>query len=65
MGVFMTVVTFVIGAVMREAQELRFQREQERVQALKAQIDNGTYHVSGEDIADLIIRRALADNTAI
>ena len=33
MGVFMTVVTFVIGAVMREAQELRFQREQERVQA--------------------------------
>ena len=33
MGVFMTVATFVIGAVMREAQELRFQREQERVQA--------------------------------
>jgi AcrR family transcriptional regulator len=32
MGVFMTVATFVIGAVMREAQELRFQREQERVQ---------------------------------
>jgi AcrR family transcriptional regulator len=32
MGVLMTVATFVIGAVMREAQELRFQREQERVQ---------------------------------
>ncbi len=38
---------------------------EDRVQALKAQIENGTYHVSSEDIADLIIRRALADNTAI
>jgi AcrR family transcriptional regulator len=33
MGAFMTVITFVIGAVMREAQELRFQREQERIHA--------------------------------
>jgi AcrR family transcriptional regulator len=33
MGVFMTVITFVIGAVMREAQEVRFQREQERIHA--------------------------------
>ncbi len=38
---------------------------EDRVQALKAQIENGTYHVSGDDIADLIIRRALADNTAL
>ena len=37
---------------------------EDRVQSLKAQIESGTYHVSGEDIADLIIRRALADNTA-
>ncbi len=37
----------------------------DRVQALKAQIDNGSYKVSGEDIAELIIRRVLADNTAI
>ena len=36
---------------------------QDRVDALKAQIDRGTYNVSGQDIADLIIRRALADNT--
>ncbi len=36
---------------------------EDRVQALKAQIEAGTYHVSSEDIADLIIRRALADNT--
>ena len=36
----------------------------DRVQALKAQIENGTYHVSSEDIADLMIRRALADNTS-
>jgi AcrR family transcriptional regulator len=33
MGVFMTVATFVIGAVIREAQEVRFQAEQERVEA--------------------------------
>lgn len=31
------------------------------VAAIKARIDNGTYAVSGEDIADLMIRRALAD----
>jgi AcrR family transcriptional regulator len=33
MGVFMTVTTYVIGAVLREAQEIRFQREQERAEA--------------------------------
>jgi AcrR family transcriptional regulator len=33
MGIFMTVATFVTGAVMREAQEIRCQREQERAQA--------------------------------
>lgn len=37
----------------------------DRVAALKAQIESGTYKVSGEDIADLVIRRALADNTAL
>ena len=37
----------------------------DRVAALKAQVENGTYHVSGEQIADLIIRRALADNTSL
>lgn len=37
---------------------------EDRVQALKAQIEAGAYHVSGQDIADLIIRRTLADNTA-
>jgi len=33
MYIFMTVATFVIGAVIREAQEMRFQGEQERAQA--------------------------------
>ena len=32
-GIFNTVATFVMGAVMREAQEIRFQREQERAEA--------------------------------
>jgi flagellar biosynthesis anti-sigma factor FlgM len=53
-----------IQRVTREINRLPDVRE-DRVQALKAQIDSGTYHVSGEDIADLMIRRALADNTAI
>jgi negative regulator of flagellin synthesis FlgM len=38
---------------------------EDRVSALKAAIENGTYKVSGEDIADLIIRRALADNATL
>lgn len=38
---------------------------EERVQALKAQIEAGTYSVSSRDIADLIIRRSLADRTAL
>ena len=38
---------------------------EDRVQALKSQIQNGTYQVSGSDIADLIIRRTLADNTGL
>lgn len=38
---------------------------EDRVQALKTAIENGTYKVSGEDIADLIIRRALADNATL
>jgi AcrR family transcriptional regulator len=33
MGILMTVATFVIGAVVREAQEVRFQSEQARVEA--------------------------------
>ncbi len=32
------------------------------VASLKAQMDAGTYHVSGADIADQIVRRAQADN---
>ncbi|MGI4791781.1 MAG: flagellar biosynthesis anti-sigma factor FlgM [Janthinobacterium lividum] len=31
------------------------------VSKLKAQVDNGTYHVSSADIADQIVRRAQAD----
>ena len=34
---------------------------EDRIQALKAQIEAGTYNVSGEQIADLMIRRTLAD----
>jgi len=34
---------------------------EELVQSLKSQIDNGTYHVTGGEIADLIMRRAYAD----
>jgi len=32
------------------------------VNRLKAQVDSGTYHVSGDDIADQMYRRAQADS---
>jgi AcrR family transcriptional regulator len=48
MGVFMTVATFVIGAVIREAQEVRFQHEQERAEAAltpdEIQAEHERYH---------------------
>lgn len=34
---------------------------EEVVQAIKARIESGTYKVSSEDVADLMIRRAFAD----
>jgi negative regulator of flagellin synthesis FlgM len=52
-----------VRQITRLVNQLPDERE-ERVQALKAQIENGTYKVSGEDIADLIIRRILADSAA-
>jgi negative regulator of flagellin synthesis FlgM len=36
-----------------------------RVRELKAQVDAGTYNVSSEDIADLMLRRIIADNSAL
>lgn len=54
----------VIQQVKRVVNQMPDVREA-RVRELKAQVESGTYHVSGEDIADLIIRRALADNTAL
>ncbi len=36
---------------------------QDRVDELKALVQSGKYQVSGDDIADLMIRRALADST--
>ena len=49
-----------VAELIKQLPEVR----EDRVQELKAQIENGTYYVSSEDIADLMIRRALADNTA-
>ena len=34
------------------------------VQSLKARIANGTYNVKGEDVADMMMRRYDADNSA-
>lgn len=44
MGIFMTVATFVIGAVVREAQEVRFQQEQERVEASMTEEEKQAEH---------------------
>ena len=49
-----------VRRVVKLVKELPETRE-DRVQALKAQIESGTYQVSGEEIADLIVRRAFAD----
>lgn len=51
-----------IQAVKRELSRVSDVRE-ERVNALRNQLANGTYNVSSSDIADLMIRRTLADNT--
>ena len=34
------------------------------VASLKSQIDSGTYKVSGSDVADMMMRRIAADNSA-
>ena len=46
-----------VVALLEETPDTR----EDYVQTLKAQIESGTYEVSGEDIADLIIRRSFAD----
>ena len=56
MGILMTVTTFVIGAVIREAQEIRFHHAEERAQAgLTAEeirADRERYHQWFEDSGD-------------
>lgn len=49
-----------IQRVTKQVQSLPDVRE-DLVQSLKERIENGTYNVSGMDIADLIVRRAFAD----
>lgn len=34
---------------------------EEMVQSIKSRIESGTYNVSGAEVADLMVRRALAD----
>ena len=56
-----------IGVSAAEVEELKALIEalpdvrEDRVAELKRQIENGTYHVSSNEIADLMMRRALAD----
>lgn len=47
--------------VIKELPDLRV----DRIAMLKSQVESGSYHVTSEDIADLIIRRALADDTSV
>jgi negative regulator of flagellin synthesis FlgM len=53
-----------IQLLKRQINSLPDVREQ-RVAQLKTQVENGTYNVSGVDIADLIIRRTLADSSRL
>lgn len=47
-----------IKKLVEESPDVR----EDLVQQLKAKYEAGSYHVSGEDIAELAIRRAFADN---
>ena len=47
--------------VIKELPDVR----RDRVEILRAEIEAGSYTVTSDDIADLIIRRALADNTSM
>lgn len=59
-----------ISSQAQDIQRVRKELEQgpevrmDRVNALKQQISDGTYKVSSNQIADLMLRRTLADNTA-
>jgi negative regulator of flagellin synthesis FlgM len=53
-----------IQCVKSELDRLPDVRE-DRVMELKARIESGAYRISADDIADLIVRRALADGTAV
>ena len=56
-----------VGVSDAEVEELKALIEtlpdvrEDRVAELKRQIENGSYHVSSDEIADLMMRRALAD----
>ncbi len=58
-----------ISSQAQDIQRVRKELEQgpevrmDRVNALKQQISDGTYKVSSNQIADLMMRRTLADNT--
>lgn len=49
-----------MGAIYQSIRSLPEVRE-DRVKELSSQIDSGTYNVSGQDIADKMIGRTLAD----
>jgi negative regulator of flagellin synthesis FlgM len=48
-------------AAARQAVDAVPETRDDLVARLKSQIDAGTYHVSGDDIADQMFRRAQAD----
>ena len=64
-------VSIEISAKAQDIQKVKQAIEQvpdvrmDRVLQLKALVESGQYHVSGEEVADLMIRRTLADNTAL
>jgi negative regulator of flagellin synthesis FlgM len=64
-------VSIEISAKAQDIQKVKQAVEQvpdvrmDRVLQLKALVESGQYHVSGEEVADLMIRRTLADNTAL
>lgn len=53
--------TSVESAKVREAMEVESPERAAKIKELQAQIQNGTYHVSSEDVADKVLKEVMSD----
>lgn len=53
--------TSVESAKVREAMEVESPERAAKIREIQAQIQNGTYHVSGAEVADKVLKEVLSD----